>query len=315
MRSFCSGNKGRGRGLAMVDTVVLLVVLVFLLGGVLMPMLSQARADATSDTCASHLASIGGAMLMYANDYNGALPRAAGRNSRWYAVVWNAPTRESAYRITGKDGTGGIATISSCFYLLVKYVELEPKVFLCADDPCMSEFTLAAEDPNVVGTMELPQLWDFGSKAQTHCSYAYHAPWNAYALTTRNEPNMAVAADRSPYLPAPGFPNTKLFCDPNNSDVCFRGKNGDSLSEKYGNSFVHWGEGQNVLFLDGHVNFETRPFCSREDDNIYTVSSDFARGDSRGWIPTYGSAGITPMNDRDSVLLNDPSTGYVARSR
>ena len=97
MRSICSTNARRYRGVTVADTIVLLVALVFLIGGLIFPLLSRARAEAISDTCASHLANIGKAMLVYAADYNDALPRAGGRNCAWLPVVWNASTRQAAY--------------------------------------------------------------------------------------------------------------------------------------------------------------------------------------------------------------------------
>ena len=62
-------------------------------------------------------------------------------------------------------------------------------------------------------------------------------------------------------------------------------------------------DGQNVLFLDSHVDFEKRPYCGFEDDNIYTISEKPATGDPMGKPPTFGSH---PANENDSLLVNDP---------
>ncbi len=327
MRSMCS--KSVRRGLAVVDTVVLLVVLVFLMGGLLVPMLSRARAEATNDTCDWHLANIGKAMLIYAANYDGAFPRGGGRDPYWGPVVWNAPTRQLAYATTlepntpggstrGDGGTidpnnvvavGGNCTISSCYYLLVKYADMDPNQFVCPQDPNVSVFSLDLEDPNI-GITELNQAWDFGVKPQWHCSYAYDAPWGAYAATAYDDPNRPVSADRNPYLMAPGMRPKMSFANPADPTVVFAGKTGDEADQRYGNSMVHNEDGQNVLFVDGHISFETRAYCGLEDDNIYTVSSFTDRGDPMGripvYVPSFGTVGLI-KSKKDSILLHDPA--------
>ncbi len=311
----------RSRGLTVVDTAFLLVALVLLVGA-LIPVLSRAQEEAFVATCGARLGNIGKAMLVYAADYEGALPRAGGIGSYWWPVVWNAPTRKLAYETTdlhydintGREDPnqvfayGGHCTISSSFYLLVKYAGMDPNQFVCPQDPNVTVFTLDLEDPNS-GITELAQAWDFGAKPQSHCSYAYHAPWGHYALTTSDDPNKAVAADRNPYIESPGHATPKTFVDPNNPAIVFMGKAGDEACQKYGNSTVHGGEGQNVLFLDGRVSFETRAYCSLEDDNIYTITSYVNRGDPRGFMPVCNSLSGTrfPMHRHDSFLVHDPT--------
>ncbi len=74
--------------------------------------------------CAAHLAEIGKTMFVYANDNETALPRAGGPTTTWGAVSnWSFPQRYVAFGLAA-DGNGGKATISSCFYLLVKYYQL-----------------------------------------------------------------------------------------------------------------------------------------------------------------------------------------------
>jgi hypothetical protein len=308
MRNLNSTKIGRVRGMAMTDTVALLVVLVLLVG-LLMPMLARAREEARNETCISHLKALGKAMLLYANDYDDQLPRAGGVNSNWQSVVWDARTRQRAYDLANPGGAGGNCTISSCFYLLVKYAEVTPKTFVCPNEPGMTEFLLAKEKTSG-GLAELTQAWDFGAQPSSHCSYAYQTPWGRYALTTSSEPGCPAVADRNPYVTSPGWKKPKSFVDPNNSTIVFTGKTGGDASQKYGNSTVHNGEGQNVLFLDSHVAFEKRPFCGLDGDNIYTPSTVADKGDPMGVLipnpPTL--EGVTPRNRKDAVLVHDPVT-------
>jgi hypothetical protein len=303
MRSLNGGKTERLHGLVRADAVVLLVVLAFCVA-LLMPMLARARSTTTRDRCASNLSGIGKAMLIYSNDYENQLPRAGGRESGWGKVNWAAATRYRAYGL-GPNGAGGNATISSCFYLLVKYAEAHPKLFVCEDDPCVSIFELDKEaDKDAVA--KLFEAWDFGSAPQTHCSYAYQSPWEGYPLTAARNPQFAIAADRNPYIPSPGMKTAKTFIDPNDPAIVFAGKAGSVASQMYGNSTVHGGDGQNVLFLDDHVVFATRPYYGLDDDDVYTVSTLTDKGDSLGVIPKTTAAEAAAKNRRDSVLVHDP---------
>jgi prepilin-type N-terminal cleavage/methylation domain-containing protein len=303
------------KGFTLVELLVVIAIIALLMG-ILMPALARVRQLAFRLTCGTNLAGVGKAMLLYANDYDDELPRAGGRNSVWNQVNWSALTRGTAttpgaYGTLNADGTGGNCTISSCFYLLVKYAEVTPKSFLCKGDSGVSEWVLSQDtSTNTTGITELTQAWDFGSNPQTHCSYTYHAPWGQYALTTTGEPGFAVAADRNPYI-ATSSTTAKTFSNPSDSTVVFNGKGGSSVCQLYGNSTVHQEDGQNVMYLDTHVTFEKRPYCSLEEDNIYTYSVIANKGESCGTIPVYspsfGTSGIIKSR-KDSVLLHDPTT-------
>jgi len=69
--------------------------------------------------------------------------------------------RTTAFGLTN-DGSGGKASISSCFYLLVKYAEVTPKSFVCKGDSGTSEFKLADITANLGSGFELIDAWDFG---------------------------------------------------------------------------------------------------------------------------------------------------------
>ncbi|MBN1508251.1 MAG: hypothetical protein JW955_15495, partial [Sedimentisphaerales bacterium] len=85
---------------------------------------------------------------------------------------------------------------------------------------------------------------------------------------------------------------------------------GTSDTAKKGNTIGHQLDGQNVLFLDSHVEFAKRSYCSIEDDNIYTVSNDTTgKGSIKGLQPTV-SPTLAPANRKDSLLVHDPSEGF-----
>jgi prepilin-type N-terminal cleavage/methylation domain-containing protein len=291
------------KGFTLVELLVVIAIIALLMG-ILMPALSRVRQLAFRLTCGTNLAGVGKAMLVYANDYADELPRAGDRTSVWAGpVVWNSPTRVGAFPSAGTREPATRATISSSFYLLVKYTEVTPKSFLCKSDSSTSEFSLSAETATPKPT-ELAECWDFGANPENHCSYAYHLPFGTTGLNTSGEPSLAVAADRNPWIDAPSVSPKTSFTSPDGKRT-FNGKLGTSDDQTYGNAVVHQEDGQNVLFLDNHVTFEKRSYCSLEQDNIYTVSSYADKGDSQGCAPS-NILSSKPANKKDSFLVHDP---------
>jgi hypothetical protein len=283
--------------------------------GILMPALARVRAVAYRMVCGSNLSGIGKAMFIYANDYEGELPRAGGRESNLRpSVNWLATDRYTAYGMTTTGG-GGQATITSCHYLLVKFAEVTPKSFVCKSDTYTSEFKPSTYN----STRELIDLWDFGPWIAAtgpwpmkHCSYAYHQPLPvsgtayAYALTTSSEPGMAVAADRNPWIVPPV--QGGLAKSPTGPPKFI--PTGTPEEQKVGNSLAHQEDGQNVLFLDSHVYFEKRAFCGIDDDNIYTywnagLAADLIKRYGTLPLPIPTSAAFSPKGRTDSFLIND----------
>ena len=277
------------KGFTLVELLVVIAIIALLMG-ILMPALARVRQIAFRMVCGTNLSGIGKAMLLYSNDYDDELPRSGGRNSTWGPITnWQAANRFAAYNVA-TNGTGGTGSITSCFYLLVKYAEVTPKSFVCKGDSGTSEFKPANYN---AGAFDLIDLWDFGpaANATEHCSYSYHMPFGLYALTTSAEPGLAVAADRNPFMPSP-------MGEPKLISLFIVGSGREGI--KFGNAMQHQDDGQNVLFLDSHVNFEKVPYCGINDDNIYTYwdGADIRRGAA----PVMGSS---PKDRTDNLLVGD----------
>lgn len=273
----------------------------FALSAIIIPMLAiffpvwyvyvnQPRSVAFRMVCGTNLSGIGKAMMLYANDYDDEFPRAGGKTSVWADEIpdWKGLNRYKAYGIA-PDGKGGQATISSSLYLLVRYAEVEPKRFICPDEPEIKEF-----NPRKYGVRdrELSDFWDFGPEPWKHCSYSYHMPYGDYALTTSDDPDLAVAADRNPWITSP---------DSKVKDFSLFNPDGDKKDIMAGNSPSHRGDSQNVLYMDIHVGQEQFPNCGVNSDNIYTSwdGEDIRRG-----IPP--KLGSQPADKLDSLLVNTP---------
>lgn len=278
-------SNGRLTGKAFAAIGIAIPVVLFSLGQLLM----IARGSINYRMyCGTNLSGVGKAMLIYSNDYDDELPRAAGRNSKWGTTPdWQADTRSAAYGLT--NNANGQASISASFYLLVKYAEITSKSFLCKGDRKTTEFIPAKYG---VRDKDLTDLWDFGPDPSKHCSYSYHIPYGPFPLTSSSDPAMAIAADRNPWLASPGAkPRDFKAFDPN----------GPKEAIKAGNTVFHKEDGQNVLFMDGHAVFEKSSACGLNGDNIYTSwsGSDIKKGTP----PTLKSQ---PADPNDSLLVHDP---------
>ena len=296
-----SGGRITGRGFAIAGIVTPVLGLLPLMG-ILLPALTRTRSVAYRPVCGTNLQGLGKAMLIYSNDYDDEYPRAGGINSTWGSHLgggpqgWMADNRFGASGI-GSDGSGGMATVSSSLYLLVKYVEVTPKSFICNKDSGATEFR---PTEYATGDRRLIDLWDFGPNSSEHCSYAYHMPYGLYPLTLSSEPGMAVAADRNPWMKSPSSEGK--------SSSLLASYNPEGGREKVGigNAITHQEDGQNVLFMDIHVSFEKVAFCGINDDNIYTF--DLRDGEPRrGGYPIANVS--EPTHRTDSFLVNDGEGG------
>jgi prepilin-type processing-associated H-X9-DG protein len=293
-------------GFSRADVVAVVSVLGVLLltSSALWPAYQRERRHAIRHRCGTNLSEIGKALIAYANDHDGALPVAGGKGTVWGAGLndWKAGRREDAFGLDA-NAVGGEATVSASLFLLVRAGRVSPELFVCPRDKGTTAF-----QPEKYGIVAagLNALWDFGPDPARHCSYAYHMPYGPYRLTTSSEPGMAVAADRNPWIDGPRQKagQFSLF----KPDIA--PFNGTSEEARRGNSQVHrtkvyHQDGQNVLYLDGHVEFARRASCGFEDDNAYTFwdGSDNVRG-----LPPKPYAS-QPANKFDSLLVNDPPLG------
>jgi hypothetical protein len=271
--------RGSRSGWTFADVLVA-IFLVTLLAGVALPAaIGRQNEVANRVRCGSNMRQIGQAMLLYANENNGSFPRTVYDMKAGKVTSY---THVDAKNPFGKDGPDA-NDVTAPIFLLLRTQDLVPGVFVCPSSDA------EALDPKTFAVQEHSNFPD-----SHRLSYSMQAPYpnadgvnNGFRWTNTLRAEVATAADMNP-----GSEElTKLT----------------ALSEKKelqkGNSRNHGGEGQTVLYGDGHCEFSHTPFCGTDQDNIYTYGPS---GKTKGGD---GISGQPVSANSDSILLPTANEG------
>ena len=120
------------KGFTLVELLVVIAIIALLMG-ILMPALARVRQIAYRMICGTNLSGIGKSMLIYSHDNEEEFPRAGGAASEWGIRGEIADWDSQSGRCCGRPPRCQM-TITSSFYLLVKYSDVTPKQFVCKGD-------------------------------------------------------------------------------------------------------------------------------------------------------------------------------------
>jgi len=294
--------------------VELLVVIgiIAVLVGVLMPALGRARESSNRVKCSANLRSVGQLLSSYSATNKGNYPRTFYDPRRTPMQFFDAvPPLGVPYPpmgatvsdpFSGTTGSVGANNVPAALFLLIRtqgtttgaapdpskpglnYEAVAPETFICPSSEAVPDTFGGGVN---AGNSKLHS--NFG-RLPTNLSYSYANPYpdasnKAYRLTNEMVSDFVVAADYNPG-------KSGIY------DVTSITESSTSTEMRKGNSVNHRGAGQNVLYADGRVSFETTPFCGKNHDNIYTAS-----GSPDGKSTTSTTIVGSPSWQWDTVLL------------
>jgi len=230
--------------------------------------------------CGSNLRQIGQSIMMYANDNKGMYPRTL--------YTPGAPLTSYTGEVCSDpfNGPGAVGTppqandVTAAMFQLIRAQDLSSEVFICPssndEKDTFGGGTNTAQSRSNFKTMRGTLSYSMANPYPDAAAIAKGYKWN----NTLNA-DFAIMADMNPG----GATLTALTAKASSREMA------------KGNTYNHQGQGQYVMYGDGHVEWQQNPFVGVKRDNIYTVSSGDVEGGTSSTIeglPTWGG---------DSVLL------------
>jgi prepilin-type N-terminal cleavage/methylation domain-containing protein/prepilin-type processing-associated H-X9-DG protein len=271
----------RPGGFTLIELLVVIVILV-ILASILIPYIMNKRETANRVSCANNLRTLRTALVNYANDNGMDFPRV--RHDRE-----NNPNGYTAFTGTedpdpfAENSTVEPNDVSASLWLLVRGgYESNLSRFVCRS---------AGDRPDV--TPNPRQRGNF--RGPSNLSYGYSSPFSSapgYRMNDTRWGGFALLADKGPPLEV-----DEIGAVPED----YPAWDAPPLELARANSRNHGGAGQNVLYADGHVSFQTTPYCGVNFDNIYTA-----------FWPTPPPEGQSPPSNQKGYWGHDIGPSHAA---
>ena len=302
------------KGFTLIELLVVVAIIALLIS-ILLPSLGRARELAKQAVCRSNLRGIGQACHIYSNDNKESFPVAAHAPSANPDPSSNQLGVQYFGRL-GVDQTISTPNTSSVhpsrsMFLLVIGGQSTAKQFVC---PSSGDVEDDLRNHPAAGQQQAsqPGINRFDFKGYGQLSYGYHMPYGKWARPTTNlDPRMPLGADKGPYFNGGASTNQSgqgaidavvALTPPSFSNVndALRASNDQW---RLFNSRNHGQEGQVVMFVDGHAEFERKPIIGVNNDNIYNYSDNIT-DPLRSLIgPASFTNGFGAITDSDSFIV------------
>ena len=265
-------------------SVVVLIIIAILGVWLLLPNVQgPTREHARLAQCQNNLRQIGTAMRFYASEHRQVWPDVFTEESTAWDDVGNTRTDEwDPVTGTGRppkaepgDNGKTVQSNTANLWLLFAETGISPEIFICPE---------TNQKPDVLVTNP-KAVRDF--RGETFVSYSFQNVLGEYRLmsTSGRASSMAVAADANPMRrdfrtsgigekQREGVTDRELARKPQflgqEEYIAAWNQETDSVAGSWElNSPNHEFKGQNVLYLDGHVEWKTHPYCGPNWDNIW----------------------------------------------
>ncbi len=306
--------------------LLVVVAIIALLISILLPSLSRARELAKRAVCASNLRGIGQGMHIYANDNQEWFPTHFFRSG---TVTIGPPSASQVQyvRTLGQDYDKPINTTdasthtqdshpSRSLFLLIISGAQSAGSFVCPsssdqEDDMRNRGTYSSQGQESAAR---PGKTRFDFAGYDKLSYGYQIPYGRRGKPRETlDSRMPISADKGPYFQGG---TTWVDNDPRDEPSGllppsqWEGQQAEDVI-KYSNedwrpynSRNHNNEGQNVLFIDSHVDFKRKPIVGVQNDNIYTAINSFTEQiNSIVGMVDQGTDKYVPLTQTDSYLV------------